>query len=265
MTLQPHEVLLLLLLAAWAAADTTAFGQFMIGQPMPAGLLAGCVLGEPVGGFVLGAGLQLLWSRVAPVGAAAYPDVGPAAVGGAAVLAAWLRSRGAEWPDGADAFLPAHGEAPAALFLGIVAALVTGWGGQKLVAAMRRGNAALGQHADRAAARGDFGGVERANGAGLARAAGAGALLALPALAAAMAIGLVAPAAGALSGAAGLPGAPASAGAGALPTPGANPGAALLLWTALAAAATTFWPSGRRDLAWLGAGLALGVLLAAVL
>jgi mannose/fructose/N-acetylgalactosamine-specific phosphotransferase system component IIC len=244
--LQPHELLFLVVLAAWAAVDTTAFGQFMVGQPMPVGFLAGWLLGEPVAGFALGALLQLLWSRLAPVGAAAYPDVGPATVGGTALLVAWLRTRGADWPAAADAFLPVRGEAPTALLLGLGAALLTGWGGQKLVARMRRGNAALGQAADRAALRGDFGGVERANALGLARAAGAGALLVVPALLLAVTLPSLAVGAG---------GPPAAA----------NPGPALFLWTALAAAATTFWPSGRRDLAWLAAGLLLGAVVVAVL
>jgi mannose/fructose/N-acetylgalactosamine-specific phosphotransferase system component IIC len=252
MTLQPHELLLLVLLAAWAAADTTAFGQFMIGQPIPAGLAAGWLLGEPVAGFVLGALLQLLWSRLAPVGAASYPDVGPATVGGAALLVAWLRARGADWPEAAaEAFLPARGEAPTALLLGLLLALVTGWLGQKFVAAMRRGNATLGARANRAAARGDFGGVERANLVGLVRAAGAGALLVTPALALAASATL-------LFGSASPLGAGVGGGATSAAAAPANPGPALFLWSAIAAAATSFWPEGRRDLFWLAGGLVLG-------
>lgn len=82
MPLDPPRLLALLGLAAVAGADAAAAGQLMIGQPLVCGWLAGSIVGQPHLGLFLGMALQLLWSRVAPVGAAAYPDVGPGAVAG---------------------------------------------------------------------------------------------------------------------------------------------------------------------------------------
>jgi len=239
----------LLALAAWAAADTAAFGQFMVGQPLAAGWLAGIIIGRPIEGLFLGGALQMLWSRLAPVGAAAYPDVGPATVGGVGTLHFWTASVGGagesmgwgarlgfvtnpwEWRSALD---------PMALLFGLGIALVSGAIGQRFVVAMRRHNADLGRAADAAAERGDFGGVERANFLGLVRAAGLGVLVAGGAL---------------LIGAAGaaLVSRVPHAVAGEM-----NPGPLLFWWIALAALGTSLWSGGRRDWLWLLFGVACG-------
>ena len=257
------QLLLLALLAAWAAADTAAFGQFMVGQPLVAGWLAGLVVARPLEGLVMGASLQMLWSRLAPVGAAAYPDVGPATVGGVGTLLFWPVVPGApsaaslaerlgftaitaSWRPEVD---------PLAVLSGLAIALLAGAAGQRLVAAMRRHNADLGRRADAAALRGDFAGVERANGFGLVRAAGLGVVVGGAALAAGAAV------AGAarlltIGASAGRPGVDPSAGP-------ANPGLLLVWWIALAALGTALWSGGRRDWLWLAAGTAGGAALLA--
>ncbi|HEX7878296.1 MAG TPA: PTS sugar transporter subunit IIC [Candidatus Eisenbacteria bacterium] len=244
-------ILGLLFLAAWAAADTAAFGQFMVGQPLASGWLAGVIIGRPIEGLFLGGALQMLWSRLAPVGAAAYPDVGPATVGGIGSLHFWTASiRGAgepatwserfgfvsspwEWRSALD---------PMALMLGLGIALATGAVGQRLVVAMRRHNADLGRAADAAAERGDFGGIERANLLGLTRAAGLGVVV----TAGALLVGAV----GATL-ASRVPHAPAGS---------PNPGVLLFWWIALAALGTALWSGGRRDWLWLLAGVAGGAI-----
>jgi PTS system mannose-specific IIC component len=240
----------LLVLAAWAAIDTAAFGQFMIGQPVAAGWLAGVLVGRPLEGLFMGTALQMLWSRLAPVGAAAYPDVGPATVGGVGTLLFWP-SAGAAGDAGA-AGLPARlgfvalpdgwrlDVPPVGLLIGLGLALLAGAAGQRLVVAMRRHNADLGHAADRAAAAGSFGGVERANLLGLARAAALGVAVTAGTLLAGAALAFAA---------ARLPLAAAT-----LP----NPGPILFWWMALAALGTALWSGGRRDGLWLLAGVTVG-------
>jgi mannose/fructose/N-acetylgalactosamine-specific phosphotransferase system component IIC len=248
---------LLLLLAAWAAADTAAFGQFMVGQPIASGWLAGVIVGRPLEGLFMGAALQMLWSRLAPVGAAAYPDVGPATVGGVGTLLFWPAAPAGTVGAAPDAaglaarfgFDPLPdgwrvADDPLAMMTGLGLALGAGALGQRLVVAMRRHNADLGLRADAAASRGDFGGVEAANRLGLLRAAGLGVVVAGGALVAgagAAAVGRLA------TGAAG-------------PSTAANPGPLLFWWIALAALGTALWSEARRDWLWLAAGAAGGAL-----
>jgi mannose/fructose/N-acetylgalactosamine-specific phosphotransferase system component IIC len=240
----------LLALGLVAALDTTAFGQFMVGQPIVTGWLAGWIAGDPLAGIFMGATLQLLWSRLAPVGAAAYPDVGPATVAGIGSL---LFAAGRSVPvDGrGDAGfhpLPAglvFQVPPVAILTGCLLALIVGSVGQRVVTRMRRGNADLGARADRAAASGDFAGVERANLIGLARAAGTGLLLVTGGLA----IGAIAQRLlGGLLPPRGLVIAP-------------NPGLFLFWWLGLAAAFSQLAPVTRGDRLALGGGLLGGLLL----
>jgi len=246
-------ILLLLVLGAWAAVDTAALGQFMVGQPLVAGWLAGVIIGEPLTGLLMGAALQMIWSRLAPVGAAAYPDVGPATVGGVGLLAFWPGARGAvdfhsDWPTRFGFRGIPEGwqleAAPVAILAGLGMALVSGGVGQRLVVRMRHANADLGRHADQAGRRGDFAGVERANLLGLLRAA----LLGVAETGVLLLVGWVA--------ALFLPGFLPPAG-----TAGPNPGVYLFWWTALAALGTALWSGARRDWIWIGSGLLVGALV----
>ncbi|MDZ4804563.1 MAG: PTS sugar transporter subunit IIC [Candidatus Eisenbacteria bacterium] len=250
------QILLLLLLGAWAAVDTAAWGQFMVGQPLAAGWLAGVIVGEPLAGLLMGAALQMLWSRLAPVGAAAYPDVGPATVGGVGLLSFWPGPRAPhdgvlDWPVRLGFQRVPEGwqleTSPLAILAGIGLALLAGWAGQRLVARMRHANADLGRVADEAARRGDFGGVERANRLGLLRAA----VLGTAQTGAILAAGWLA----AIALARVLPAAPI----------GSNPGVHLFWWIALAALGTSLWSGVRRDWIWIASGLLAGTTLVGIL
>lgn len=83
--LEPYQWVLLCLLGGWTAIDGVSWGQFMISRPFIAAVAAGAVAGAPVQAAQLGLVLEALHLRVLPIGAARYPEGGPAAVvGGAA-------------------------------------------------------------------------------------------------------------------------------------------------------------------------------------
>ena len=81
----PLDLLWLALLGGWVAVDGTSFGQFMFSRPLVASTIAGAIVGNPVAGAVVGVILEAFHLGVLPVGAARYPEAGPAAtVAGAA-------------------------------------------------------------------------------------------------------------------------------------------------------------------------------------
>ncbi len=135
--------------------DTTAALQLMLSEPLVAGTLAGLVLGDPALGLALGAALQLVWSGALPVGAAPFPDSGPAAVGGVG---------------GAFVLTRAGVPAATAVAAGLVVALCAGMAGQSLTTWLRRRNDGLAAIARRGPRRGDAGGVRTAVVLGLAAA-----------------------------------------------------------------------------------------------
>lgn len=80
----------LLALAGWGTLvgiDLVSFPQALLSRPLFAGAGAGLLVGEPATGLQVGLVLELFALDVLPVGAARYPDYGPAVVG-AVVLAA---------------------------------------------------------------------------------------------------------------------------------------------------------------------------------
>lgn len=89
MVLEPQLVLLLVLLGGWAGVDGNSVGQFMVSRPVVASTLAGWLAGDPTTGALIGLILEALNLTVLPVGAARYPELGPAAVvaGGVAAKA----------------------------------------------------------------------------------------------------------------------------------------------------------------------------------
>jgi PTS system mannose-specific IIC component len=239
------ELVWLWLLSGWVAADQTAALQLMVGQPLVCGWLAGIIVAQPALGLFLGASLQLLWSRVAPVGATAYPDGGPATVAGVAIaaftargLTVWTPASGSPFPGGPHAM---------AVLAGLAAALVVGRAGQALTVRERRGNARLAEAADRAAAKGSWAGVERANLTGMARAAARGLLL-FPA-----ALGVFA-----LSAVAVRVHLPRVA---FVEWPAFNPGIHLFWSIGLAAVLTVLWRGTRKDWVALGIGLVIAIVL----
>jgi mannose/fructose/N-acetylgalactosamine-specific phosphotransferase system component IIC len=78
-----------LLLLAWGTLvglDLISVPQMMIARPIVAGPVAGAILGDLTTGLVLGVVFELFQYDILPVGAARYPEYGPATV--AAVSAA---------------------------------------------------------------------------------------------------------------------------------------------------------------------------------
>jgi len=75
--------ILIALAGAVAAADTTAFVQGLIHQPLVICSLLGAALGLPVEGAYVGALLQLIWISDLPIGAAVFPDAGSVSAGAA--------------------------------------------------------------------------------------------------------------------------------------------------------------------------------------
>jgi PTS system mannose-specific IIC component len=83
----PLEIGLLLLWGTVVGLDLVSVPQIMISRPLVAATVAGALLHDPVGGLIAGIVLELFALEVMPVGAARYPDYGPAAVAAAVVTA----------------------------------------------------------------------------------------------------------------------------------------------------------------------------------
>ncbi len=80
MLLDPGLLLLLALFGGWVTLDGTSVGQFMLSRPLVAASLAGWLAGDAVQGVAVGVMLEAFQLAVLPVGAARYPEAGPAAV-----------------------------------------------------------------------------------------------------------------------------------------------------------------------------------------
>lgn len=119
----PPTLLLLSLLGGLLALDATSVGQFMLSRPLIAAGLAGMIAGNPEGGIVVGVLLEAIHLAVLPVGAARYPEAGPAAVAAA------------------GAFARAPETSEVALLVSVVFMLAWGWCGGRSVEWMRRVNA----------------------------------------------------------------------------------------------------------------------------
>lgn len=119
----PLHLLLLGLLGGLLALDATSLGQFMLSRPLVAAGLAGMVMGNPHAGIVVGVLLEAIHLAVLPVGAARYPEAGPAAVAAA------------------GAYAGATSTQPVALLASVVFMLAWGWVGGRSVEALRRWNA----------------------------------------------------------------------------------------------------------------------------
>jgi mannose/fructose/N-acetylgalactosamine-specific phosphotransferase system component IIC len=118
----PATLLLLSLLGGLLALDATSFGQFMLSRPLIAAGLAGMIAGNPEGGIVCGVLMEAIHLAVLPVGAARYPEAGPASVAAA------------------GAFAGAPESSQVALLASVVFMLGWGWLGGRSVEWMRRIN-----------------------------------------------------------------------------------------------------------------------------
>lgn len=71
--------------------DVTSFSQCMISRPLVAASLTGLLLGHPVAGALLGLIFEAFALTILPIGAARYPEAGPATV---AATAAYVEAAG---------------------------------------------------------------------------------------------------------------------------------------------------------------------------
>ncbi len=108
-----------------AGLDLVSVPQAMLARPLVAGFLGGAVLGRPLAGLAVGALLELFAFETMPVGAARYPDWGPAAAAAGALAA----RRGGTWD-------------PAWLLGVMVVALLAAWFGGLTMHLVRRMNGA---------------------------------------------------------------------------------------------------------------------------
>ena len=70
-----HQWVILLLVSAFVAQDTTAGPQLLVSEPLVAGPLAGWILGDFGVGLVIGIAAQLIWSGAVPAGSVRFLDV----------------------------------------------------------------------------------------------------------------------------------------------------------------------------------------------
>ena len=121
----PDQLLTIALLGAIIGLDVVSFPQAMISRPIVAATISGIVLGQPAGGLLVGATLELIALETLPVGASRYPEWGSASVVGGALFA--LRPS------------PSAG----ALTMAVLGALATAWIGGWTMYVIRRFNGAI--------------------------------------------------------------------------------------------------------------------------
>lgn len=228
--MSPLPVMVLgLLLVLWGTVvglDLASVLQGLLSRPLVAGAVAGWLVGDAAAGLRVGALLELFALDVLPVGASRYPEYGPAAVGAATVAATF------PGPDGTGL----------GALLGLAIAVVGGWS----LGWLRHANS---RHVHRLApqlAAGSHSAIRTLQWAGLARDAVRSAGMTALGLAAALLLWSMEGAWVTTRFAPYL--LPVLLGAG--------------VAAALSGAVRTAGP-GRR-LAWLGVGLAVGVLVAVV-
>ena len=161
--LSPASALLLVLWGTFVALDLVSVPQAMVARPVVAGAVAGWLAGDLEAGLRVGVLFELFALDVLPVGAVRYPDYGPATVAAVALAA----------------------DSPWQFSLGLSAALglalaVLGGFTLQLV---RRGNARAIQHRAAALAAGESGAIRRLQYGALLRDAARGAGLTLLGLA----------------------------------------------------------------------------------
>jgi len=135
MTTAPLVLLAMVVWGTLVGLDLVSVAQSMIARPFVAGGVAGLLLGDPMAGLRAGVLLELFALDVLPVGAARYPDYGPATLASAAVLA------GSPW----ELSLGLAGT------VGLLVSVLGGWSLQQL----RRLNAKAVQHHAAALAAGE--------------------------------------------------------------------------------------------------------------
>ena len=112
-------------LGATLGLDVVSFPQAMLSRPIVAATVAGAVVGNPMGGLVAGATLELFALETLPVGASRYPEWGSAAVVGGALFAMQPELRAGT------------------LLFAVLAAITTAYVGGESMVLLRRLNAQL--------------------------------------------------------------------------------------------------------------------------
>lgn len=82
----PFEVVPLAMLGGLLGLDVVSFPQAMLSRPIVAATLAGALLGDGLGGLLIGAVLELIALETLPFGASRYPEWGSASVVGGALF-----------------------------------------------------------------------------------------------------------------------------------------------------------------------------------
>ncbi len=167
MTIAPLVLLALVVWGTLVGLDLVSVAQSMIARPFVAGGVAGVLLGDPMAGLRAGVLLELFALDVLPVGAARYPDYGPATIAAATLLA------GAPW----EVSLGLAGT------VGLLVSVLGGWSLQQL----RRLNAEAVQRYAAALAAGESSAIRRLQYGGIIRDAVRSALLTVIGLAGAWA------------------------------------------------------------------------------
>ena len=144
------------------AADTAAFVQLLVSQPLVAGFVTGALWGRPEVGLEIGSILQLFACGTLPIGGRTPEDFATGAVVG--VGAACLLER-------AQPIASAQG---GPLAFGLLAAFAVALVGKTWIAWQRRHNEGLARWCEERLAAGDLGALGRAHGAGVATAFGIG-------------------------------------------------------------------------------------------
>ncbi len=204
------------------SVDATAAFQVMLSQPLVAGSIAGAVVGDALLGLVVGSTLQLIWIGVLPVGAAPFPD---GAVAGSVGV-------------GVGAILAGSGVAEGLVVAAAtIAGLTAGVVGQRVTSHVRRLNVRYSTIAESRAEHGDARGVRAAVALGLATRFVTASLLAATFLTASLLLRFL----------------------GSFTAGGVFPTA---LWAAPIAAATiAIGGKGKKEIWFLAAGLAAGLVL----
>jgi mannose/fructose/N-acetylgalactosamine-specific phosphotransferase system component IIC len=215
-------IVALSLLGGALSVDATAALQVMLSQPLVVGSIAGVVVGDPVLGLVVGSTLQLIWIGVLPVGGAPFPD---GAVAGSVGV-------------GVGAILAGSGVSEGlAVAAGTIAGLTAGVVGQGVTSHVRRLNVRYAAIAESRAEQGDARGVRAAVALGIATRFVTASLLAATLLTASLLLRFL----------------------GSFAVGGAFPTA---LWAApVAAAAITVGGKGKKEVWFLVAGFAVGLVL----
>lgn len=215
-------IVALSLLGGALSVDATAALQVMLSQPLVAGSIAGVVVGDPVLGLVVGSTLQLIWIGVLPVGAAPFPA---GAVAGSVGV-------------GVGAILAGSGVSEGlAVAAGTIAGLTAGVVGQSVTSHVRRLNVGYAEIAESRAEQGDARGVRAAVALGVATRFVTASLLAAALLTASLLLRFL----------------------GSFTVGGAFP---TVLWAApVAAAAITIGGKGKKEIWFLAAGFAVGLVL----